>query len=182
VAQLTKPARHLLERIAWLASEPVPEFLLDVPVPQVDGGDLREALADLAAYSLATRDLLEPRFSVHRLVQDVTRRSLDGGTSHSRLVEALRWVDAGFVGDPEDVRTWPRLHQLIPHTQAVTLSPDEFELAQGGATTMAKTMRHAVGAALNPHRWPKRGRWGSCQAAAPRGCPPFRGQPSRVRI
>lgn len=27
VAQLTEPARHLLERLAWLASEPVPEFL-----------------------------------------------------------------------------------------------------------------------------------------------------------
>jgi hypothetical protein len=72
VAQLTEPARHLLERLAWLASEPVPEFLLDVPVPETESGDLREALADLAAYSLATRELNEPRFSVHRLVQDVT--------------------------------------------------------------------------------------------------------------
>ena len=32
VAQLTEPGRHLLERLAWLAPDPVPEFLLDVPI------------------------------------------------------------------------------------------------------------------------------------------------------
>jgi hypothetical protein len=51
VAQLTDPARRLLERLAWLAPEPEPEFLLDVPIPEDEGGDLYEALADLAAYS-----------------------------------------------------------------------------------------------------------------------------------
>ena len=75
MAQLTEPARHLLERLAWLASEPVPEFLFDIPVPETESGDLREALADLAAYSLATREPNEPQFSVHRLVQDVTLAS-----------------------------------------------------------------------------------------------------------
>ena len=49
VAQLTHPARHLLELLAWLAPEPVPEFLLEVPIPEADGNDLREALADLEA-------------------------------------------------------------------------------------------------------------------------------------
>jgi hypothetical protein len=67
VAQLADPARRLLERLAWLAPEPVPEFLLDVPVPEDEGEDLHEALADLAAYSLATRDPEEPRFLVHGL-------------------------------------------------------------------------------------------------------------------
>ena len=57
--------------------EPVPEFLLDVPIPEDEGGDLYEALADLTAYTRATRDPQEPRFLVHGLVQDVTRRSLD---------------------------------------------------------------------------------------------------------
>src|SRR5262249_34405631 len=39
VAQLADPARRLLERLAWLASEPVPEFLLDVPMPEDEGED-----------------------------------------------------------------------------------------------------------------------------------------------
>jgi hypothetical protein len=63
VSQLTDPARRLLERLAWLAPEPVPEFLLDVPIPEDEGEDPYEALADLAAYSLATRDPEEPGFS-----------------------------------------------------------------------------------------------------------------------
>jgi tetratricopeptide (TPR) repeat protein len=136
VAQLTEPARHLLERLAWLASEPVPEFLLDVPVPETESGELREALADLAAYSLATRELNEPRFSVHRLVQDVTRRSLDADTSHRRLVEALGWINDAFTGDPQDVHTWSRLDPLLPHTQDVTRYADASRITTPTARLM----------------------------------------------
>jgi tetratricopeptide (TPR) repeat protein len=124
VAQLADPARRLLERLAWLAPEPVPEFLLDVPIPEDEGEDLYEALADLAAYSLATRDPKEPRFLVHGLVQDVTRRSLDAAASQQRVIEALGWVNAGFEGDPEDVRNWPRLDPLASHAQSVSQSAD----------------------------------------------------------
>ncbi len=120
VEQLADPARRLLERLAWLAPEPVPEFLLDVPIPEDEGEDLYEGLADLAAYSLATRDVEEPRFLVHGLVQDVTRRSLDAAASRQRVTEALGWVNAAFDGDPQDVRTWPRLDPLAPHARAVT--------------------------------------------------------------
>ena len=56
----------------------MPEFLLDVPVPGAETENLHDALADLAAYSLVTRDAEGPFFLVHRLVQDVTRRSLAG--------------------------------------------------------------------------------------------------------
>ena len=38
VIQLTEAGRHLLERLAFLAPDPVPEFLLDVTVPGADGG------------------------------------------------------------------------------------------------------------------------------------------------
>src|SRR5262245_9537141 len=109
------PARYLLERLAWLAPAPIREFLLDIPLPEAQTVDLREALANLAAYSLATRDLQEPRFAIHRLVQEVTRRSLDKETSERRLVEALTWINAAFTGDPEDIRTWPRFDPLVPH-------------------------------------------------------------------
>jgi hypothetical protein len=101
VAQLADPARRLLERLAWPAPEPVPEFLLDVPIREDEGGDLYEALADLAAYSLAIRDPEEPRFLVHGLVQDVTRRSLDAAASQQGVTKALGWVNATFTGDPQ---------------------------------------------------------------------------------
>jgi tetratricopeptide (TPR) repeat protein len=136
VAQLTDPARHLLERLAWLAPEPVPEFLLDVPIPEAESEDLSEALADLATYSLATRDMENPRFFVHRLVQDVTRRSLDADTSQRRLVEALRWINAGFDGDPQDVRSWGRLDPLVPHARTVIRSADDAGVAEPTARLM----------------------------------------------
>jgi tetratricopeptide (TPR) repeat protein len=136
VAQLTDPARRLLERLAWLAPEPVPEFLLDVPIPEDEGGDLYKALADLAAYSLATRDPGEPRFLVHGLVQDVTRRSLDAAASQQRVTEALGWVGTAFDGDPQDVRTWPRLDPLAPHAQNVTGHADAAGIAEPTAWLM----------------------------------------------
>jgi tetratricopeptide (TPR) repeat protein len=136
VAQLTDPARHLLERLAWLAPEPVPEFLLDVAIPQAEGQDLNEAVADLAAYSLATRDIDNPRFLVHRLVQDVTRRSLDAAASRQRITEALGWVNAAFDGDPADVRAWSRLDPLAPHAQSVTQWADGEEIAEPTARLM----------------------------------------------
>src|SRR6185312_14439232 len=74
VAQLTEGGRRLLERLAWLAPEKVPESLLDVPVPGAESENLHDACDDLAGYSLVTRDAGGPFFLVHRLVQDVTRR------------------------------------------------------------------------------------------------------------
>jgi tetratricopeptide (TPR) repeat protein len=135
VAQLTDPARHQLERLAWLAPEPVPEFLLDVPIPEDEGEDLYEALADLAAYSLATRDPAEPRFLVHGLVQEVTRRSLDAAPQQ-RLAEALGWVNAAFDGNPQDVRSWPRLDSLAPHAQSVTRHADATGIVEPTASLM----------------------------------------------
>jgi tetratricopeptide (TPR) repeat protein len=138
VAQLADPARRLLERLAWLAPEPVPEFLLDVPIPEDEGEDLYEALADLAAYSLATRDQEEPRFLVHALVQDVTRRSLDGAASRQRIAKTLGWVNAAFVGNPQDVRTWPRLDPLAPHVQHVTHYADAAGIAEPTTRLMSQ--------------------------------------------
>jgi hypothetical protein len=56
VAQLSENGRRLLERLAWLAPEKVPEFLLDVPIPGAEAESLHDALDDLTAYSLVTRD------------------------------------------------------------------------------------------------------------------------------
>jgi hypothetical protein len=91
--------RRLLERLAWLAPEKVPEALLDVPIPGIEGENLRDAFDDLAAYSLVTHDAAGPFFLVHRLVQDVTRRSLAGEARQRSLVEALGWINAAFAGD-----------------------------------------------------------------------------------
>ena len=119
VARLTPPARALLERLAFLAPEAIPETLLDGAIPGSAPGEMPAALADLAAYSLTTRDRERPTFTVHRLVQELTRRSLDAEAAATRLGEALHWVNAAFAGEPQDVRSWPVLDPLAPHAGAV---------------------------------------------------------------
>ena len=124
--QLKAPARRLLQRLAWLAPEPVPESLLAVPVAGDDAaaGDPCGALAELESYSLVTRSADLPVFSVHRLVQEVTRRGQRDDPAHGPLVEALNWVNEAFVGDPLDVRNWAVLDPLAAHARAVAACAD----------------------------------------------------------
>ena len=124
VAQLSEGGRRLLDRLAWLAPEKVPEALIDVPFPGAEAESLREAFDDLTAYSLVTRDAAGPFFLIHRLVQDVTRRSLAGEAQQRSLFEALCWINGAFAGDPKDVRNWATLDPLAPHARAVTAHAD----------------------------------------------------------
>ncbi len=141
VDQLSETARRLLQHLAWFEPDPIPESLLEVPVPNAanrePGNDgLLDALAELDAYSLVTRSRQWPSFVVHRLVQDVTRRSLRDDCEHSALTEALRWVDAAFDGDPEDVRAWPTLDPLAPHARAAMWHADQAGIADPTARLM----------------------------------------------
>jgi tetratricopeptide (TPR) repeat protein len=132
--QLSEGSRRLLERLAWLAPEKVPESLLDVPIPGAE--NLRDTYDDLAAYSLVTRDAEGPFFLVHRLVQDVTRRSLTGEAGQRSLSEALAWINAAFTGPPDDVRNWPTLEPLAPHARTVTVHADAAGIPEPTALLM----------------------------------------------
>jgi tetratricopeptide (TPR) repeat protein len=136
VNQLSGPGRRLLDRLAWLSPEPVPNFLIEVPVPGIAAEDIEEALADLAEYSLVRRNPERREFNVHRLVQDVTRRNLDGHERQHNLVEALKWVDAAFFGDPQDLRTWPRLDPLAPHARVIVKYADTADITEPTARLM----------------------------------------------
>jgi len=130
---LSEPARRLLHRLAWLGPEPIPESLLDVPVPDCadNPGTCRSALADLDAYSLASRrdegdaPGAGPEFAVHRLVQEVARHAQRAASPPPALTEALAWLNAAFVGEVQDVRTWPVLRPLAPHALAVAGRADD---------------------------------------------------------
>ena len=65
-----------------------------------------------------------PGFVVHRLVQDFARRAMSDERRAQALREALEWVNAAFVGDPQDVRSWPILDPLAPHALAVARQAD----------------------------------------------------------
>jgi tetratricopeptide (TPR) repeat protein len=136
VNQLTPAGRRLLERLAWFAPEPIPNFLFEVPVPDVAAEDLADALANLTDYSLARRNPDKQEFSVHRLVQDVTRRGLAEQERRRGLVDALVWVNAAFMGKPEDVRSWPRLDPLAPHVQVMVDRADGAKISEPTARLM----------------------------------------------
>jgi tetratricopeptide (TPR) repeat protein len=130
VDQLTDAGKHLIERLAFLAPDPLPMFLLDVAVPDAQAEDLYDALADITSVSLVTRDAEGERFAVHRLVQEVTRTSLDTTVSRSRITEAVRWINAAFDGDAQDVVNWPRFDPLAPHAWTVTQWADSVRIAE----------------------------------------------------
>jgi hypothetical protein len=148
VERLSQESRRLIDRLAMLAPDPIPDSLLEVAVPQsgvwkvvlrlltfvrrrgpphTEAGDAPSALAGLFAYSLAARTKGEgiAGFIVHRLVQDFARRAMTNKSRAAALREALEWVSAAFEGDPQDVRTWPALDLLAPHALAVAQRADE---------------------------------------------------------
>jgi tetratricopeptide (TPR) repeat protein len=134
VARLLPESRRLLDRLAFLAPDPVPDSLLDVAVPgEAPDTDAYEARGGLYAYSLISGVTAEdggaPGFVVHRLVQDFARRAMSEERRTQALREALEWVNAAFLGDPTDVRSWPVLEPIAPHALAVGLHADAAESA-----------------------------------------------------
>jgi tetratricopeptide (TPR) repeat protein len=124
VAHLSADGRALLDVIAFLAPEPVPDLMLDVPIQGMTI-DLEQGRADLLAYFMVAATLFEDGrtkaegFAVHRLVQDFTCRLMDGEHRAVAARAALGWVNEGFAGVPGDVRSWPRLDPLVAHVQAL---------------------------------------------------------------
>jgi len=122
--QLSADAQTLLRRLAWLSPEPIPESLLEVAVPAGDGDtaepiEAMDALVELDRYSLVSRSRQSDSFLLHRLVQEVARQGQRQNPGISQLEPALRWLDAAFQGDPQDVRSWPVLDPLAAHVKAV---------------------------------------------------------------
>lgn len=138
VPRLSPESRRLLDWLAFLALDPVPNSLLDVAVRgEASDNDAYEARAGLYAYSLISAVAAEeggaPAFVVHRLVQDFARRAMSEERRTLALREALEWVNAAFVGDPSDVRNWSVLDPLAPHTLAVARFADAAGIAEPAA-------------------------------------------------
>ncbi len=127
--QVSESARRLLRRLAWLSPEPIPESLLAVQLaddPEASG-DGWEAISQLEGFSLVNRSAEAPTFSVHRLVQEVGRiwQQQPDEPEANELVNALGWLNAAFVGNPQDVRSWLVLDPLTPHAKAVATFGDQ---------------------------------------------------------
>jgi tetratricopeptide (TPR) repeat protein len=135
VARLSPKCRRLLDRLAFLAPDPIPDSLLDVAVPgEALDYDAYEARAGLYAYSLIARVTTDdggaPGFIVHRLVQDFARRAMSEERKIEVLRGALRWVNRAFVGHGMDACDWPTLDPIAPHALAVAHAADSAGIAE----------------------------------------------------
>jgi tetratricopeptide (TPR) repeat protein len=100
--------------------------------------DAEDALADLDTYSLVSWSPEKTAFSVHGLVQEVTRRNQAGEEKKGHVGAALRWVNRGFVGDPQDVSNWPDFDPIASHARAACEEADRRNIPEPTALLMSR--------------------------------------------
>ena len=133
VERISRASGDVLRLSAFLSPERIPEELL------IEGASkfgpaisetldrsgrllVDELLMPLTSYSLVERQTLDRSYSVHPLIQDVVRSSLDEASSTSWIHRIARGLDSTF---PEvEFRTWYQCARLLPQVQA-------FQLAAG---------------------------------------------------
>ncbi|HPO13060.1 MAG TPA: toll/interleukin-1 receptor domain-containing protein, partial [Candidatus Hydrogenedentes bacterium] len=153
--QLPPQARFLLNICAFLAPDPIPEFLFEsqedllqkaLDVVQETGKkkkksspqipfDVTEALAGLYTYSLITPEE-NNAFSLHRLVQEVVRSRLPNDSHPLWIQIALALINAATPFETDDVRTWPVMNLLHPHALTITAQADILGISEPTARLM----------------------------------------------
>jgi hypothetical protein len=130
--QLGSTAKVILFLSAYLAPEPIPVEMFETATKSIQDGlgllnlkakedvsqsAIKEALADLSAYSMVLRE--GKTLTVHPLVQEVMRSRFSEDQRRSWIEISLRLVSWYSPLDPDDVRTWPVWDLLRPHVTEV---------------------------------------------------------------
>ena len=149
-AKLAPGARAILRLCSFLDSTPLPlSVLIDgvdflrqeaaavsgQPEPEISHAEswVRRKVKHLRAYSMVDAD--GQSIALHPLVQTVERLQLDR-LEDDTLHRSLAWTSAAFVGDGNDVRTWPRLGPLSGHAVAVARHADQAQIPEPTACLM----------------------------------------------
>jgi tetratricopeptide (TPR) repeat protein len=154
MGQLGTGELALLRLLAWLAPEPVPQWALEGGKAEAvwrkavallgqelsglgaSSGDVRDALAVSANYSMVRWDVDEETVAVHRVVQEIVRTRLPEDTRKAWLTLSLRLLDGARPHDPMDVRSWPRWNLLRPHVAVAAAQADAAGIAEPTAGLM----------------------------------------------
>jgi hypothetical protein len=119
--RLSEPARELLGLCAWLAPEPIPEFLFTekpgllppaLAAVASDALTWGETVAELAAYGLCHRSGEGQRLSFHRLTLAAAQVRERGQEDCLRIQGLLR---AACLEDSKLPKHWPRYAAILPH-------------------------------------------------------------------
>jgi tetratricopeptide (TPR) repeat protein len=149
VDQLSEPAKEFFRALSWLAPDPIPFFALEGDHAPANS---RALLAELENLSLARRDTAGTSFTVHRLVQEITRQQQPAPPPPPALLIALDRINGMFPNEAGDVRTWPVAAVLAPHALAVALHAAAYEIRELSSRLMnqvavfyqAKAQHHAA--------------------------------------
>jgi len=117
VEQLGVAERALLNALAWLAPEPVPVSVLENW--SVEGAEPTDALAELASWSLARWTADKDAFTIHRLVQEITRRGLSEEEKTSSLQSVLAQMEANLPRPEWNEAGWRLWEMLAPHVRVL---------------------------------------------------------------
>ena len=146
--QLTAEAQALLNVLSWFAPEPIPRESFAAAYKgdptaalMVDAGsdnaaatqpsDMEDLLHKLESLSLLKWEIGYRSFSVHRLVQEITRARLGDDARERSLRAAIELVDAALRSEtaPSDVRAWPVWDPLRPHLERLIPAADDAGIA-----------------------------------------------------
>ena len=133
-------AAELLNLCAFLAPEDIPQDVLvegaeHVPEPLravlLDPLALQDAVGALRRYSLL--EVAGESWSVHRLLQLVTREQMGEERRRTWATAAVSLVGTAFPYDSDDVRTWRECARLLPHALAAARQAEELGVAPDSA-------------------------------------------------
>lgn len=120
-------AVELLEILAFFGPGMIPRGRLgecswNLPKRLREKSGRDAAIAALARYGLiqATSETI----TVHRLIQAVTRDSLDQATARARVATAVRLVEAMWPQIVQNDHNWPLMTDLLPHALAAVEHAD----------------------------------------------------------
>ncbi len=147
--QLSPTAAAVLRLTAYLAPDPIPSkmfedgaeivgeavgLLCEEIGAQVEDRPVKEAITELAAFSMVTRK--GESFTAHRMVQDALRSRIPEVRRRDWIERSLRLVNDFSPPTPSDVRTWPIWDPLRPHASRVTQYADDAGIAHPTARLM----------------------------------------------
>ena len=116
VDQLSGPAKEFFSVLSWFAPDPIPFSALESERAPTGA---RALLAELENLSLSRRDAAGNAFTLHRLVQEITRQQQPAPSP--ALLTAFTWINDIFPDQIADFQAWPIAVPLAAHANAISL-------------------------------------------------------------
>ena len=156
VGQINPASAQLLQLCAFLHPDAIPEDLVTGGAPDL-GLDLQalannlialdEAIEALRTHSLVHRTPETKTLSIHRLVKEILKDTMDREQQRQWAERVVRAVNRVFP-DPEETTTWPLCQQYLLHAQACVALIRKWSLSFSEATRLLNQVGYYLQHAL----------------------------------